>query len=96
MSSAKGRIRLLLEVVLGPGKPARPARFSGRPLRDSLLASDKDRSTYQAEWGNLGSGSKLRSKTLGPACRPAIRGDRGEIPRYILQPLPRVSMPASK
>ncbi len=49
-SPAKGHIRLLLEAVLEPGKSARPARFSGRPLRDSPLASDKDRSTYQAEW----------------------------------------------
>jgi hypothetical protein len=44
-SPAKGRIRLLLEAGLRPGKPDRPARFSGRPLRGSPLACDKDCST---------------------------------------------------
>ena len=39
-SSVKVRIQLLLEAGFKPGKPAPPARFSGRPLRGSTLTSD--------------------------------------------------------
>lgn len=66
-SPAKGRLRLLLEAGLRPGKSARPARFSGRPLSRLPLGLRQRLFHYEAEWVKFGSGScgAVRSPSLG-------------------------------
>jgi hypothetical protein len=71
-SPAKGRIRLLLEGGLRPEKPARPARFFGRPLRGSHLGLRQRPFHYLAEWGQSVRTPRDAKAPTGPRCAASL------------------------